>query len=179
VPPDVGEAINAACRAYQRFGEYYDAIESIRRRLEHEPLDEQELADLCRGHRIPSDFDVAQFCWKPDYDPFYYQQLKKRSQSVFLFRNEYIFQLPRTVVAEVPQLGHATYVFAKPAAIREFVHRYAATTRDEIRKNRGNVASELGYIGRVMHGSNPRRWLRELRQRIGEEVDYSMATLEA
>jgi hypothetical protein len=39
--------------------------------------------------------------------------LKKRSQNVYLFRDEYIFQLPCVIVAEVPQLGHATYIFAK------------------------------------------------------------------
>jgi hypothetical protein len=178
VPSEAAEAMNTALRAYQRFGQYYEAIERIRLRLEHEPLDERELSDLCRRFRIPNDFDVSQFCWKADYDPFFYEQLKKRSLNVFLFRSEYVFQLPRRVVAEIPQLGHATYVFAKPADIREFVRRYAETTRDEIRRNRGNVATELGYIGRVTHGSNPRQWLRELRQRVGEAVDYSLATLE-
>jgi hypothetical protein len=178
VPSDAGEAIKNAQRTYQRFGEHYDAIERIRLRLEYEPLDERELSDLCRCLRIPADFNVSQFCWKADYDPYFYEQLKKRSLNVFLFRNEYIFQLVRTVVAEIPQLGHATYVFAKPADIREFVRRYAQTTRDDIRRNRGNVASELGYIGRVMHGKDPRHWVRELRQRVGDAVDYSLASPE-
>ena len=176
VPPDATEAVNADRCAHERFGQYHDSIERIRLRLEREALDERELSDLCRRFRIPGDFDVAQFCWKADYDPFFYQQLRKRSIDVFLFRNEYIFLLPRRVVAEIPQLGHATYVFAKPTDICEFVRRYAQTTRDEIRRNRGNVASELGYIGRVMHGSNPRHWLRDLRQRVGEPVDYSLST---
>jgi hypothetical protein len=175
-PPDAAQAVSAARRAYERFEQYHDSIERIRLRLEREPIEERDLVELCRKLRIPGDFDVAQFCWKPDYDPFFYQQLKKRSVKVFLFRNEYIFQLARTVVAEVPQLGNATYVFAKPADIQDFVARYAGTSRDDIRKNRGNVASELGYIGRVMHGHNPRQWLRALRQYLGEPIDYSMAT---
>ena len=176
VPPDAAEAVNAARRAYDRFGQYHDSIERIRLRLEYEALDERDLSDLCRRLRIPGDFDLAQFCWKAGYDPFFYQQLKKRSINVFLFRNEYIFLLPRRVVAEIPKLGHATYVFAKSTDIREFVRRYAETTRDDIRRNRGNVASELGYIGRVMHGSDPRHWLRDLRQSIGEPVDYSLSS---
>jgi hypothetical protein len=171
LPADAAETINAARRSYQKFGEHYDAIEPIRLGLEQEPLEEEELKDLCRKFRIPAGYDVAQFCWKPDYDPFFYQQLRKRAVNVFLFRGEYIFQLARTVVAEVPQVGNATYVFARPADIREFVKRYAATTRDDIRKNRGNVAEELGFIGRVMHGVNPRKWLIELRSRIGEPAD--------
>jgi len=47
--------------------------------------------------------------------------------------------------------------------------------RDDIRKNRDNVAQQLGFIGRVMHGSNPRSWDRELRRRIAETVDYSLS----
>jgi hypothetical protein len=174
LPSDAAEAIKAARRAYERFGEHHDAIARIRERLQREPLDESAVAELCRQLRIPSDFDIAQFCWKADYDPFFYQQLKKRSQNLFLFRDEYIFQLARTVVAEVPQLGHATYVFAKPADMLGFVRLYANTTRDDIRRNRANVGAELGFIGRIMHGTNPRRWLAELRNRIGELVDYSL-----
>ena len=162
VPADAQEVLAAARRSCQLFGEHHDDMELVRARLAQEPLDEQELADLCRSVGIPPDFDLAQFCWKPDYDPYFYQQLKKRSQNVYFLRDEYIFQLPRAIVAEVPQLGHASYVFAKPAEVREFVHRYAATCRDNIRKNRGNVAQRLGFIGRVSHGSNPRTWLRAM-----------------
>jgi hypothetical protein len=138
-------------------------------------LDQRELGDLCRRLRIPPDFDIAQFCWKPDYDPYFYQQLKKRSQNVYLFRDEYIFQLPRAIVAEVPQLGHATYIFAKTDDVREFVRKYATTCRDDIRKNRNNVAEQLGFAARVMHGSSPHRWNRELQSRIGEPVDYTLS----
>jgi hypothetical protein len=38
---------------------------------------------------------------------------------------------------------------------REFVRRYATTTRDDIRRNRGNIATEPGFIGRVMRGNHP------------------------
>ena len=175
LPSDATRALAAARRSYQRFGEYHDAIERVRVRLAREPLDQQELADLCRSLGIPPDFDVAQFCWKPDYDPYFYQELKKRSCNVYFLRDEYIFQLPRAVVAEIPQLGHATYVFAEPADASKFVRRYAAVCRDDIRKNRGNVAHQLGFIGRVMHGNSPRTWLRELRTRIGEGVDYALS----
>jgi hypothetical protein len=175
VPSDAQKCLAEALRSYQRFGEYYDAIEHVRMRLQREPLDQSQLVDLCRGLGIPQDFDIAQFCWKPDYDPYYYQQLKKRSQNVYLFRDEYIFQLPRVIVAEVPQVGHATYIFAKTGEVREFVSNYAVTSRDNIRKNRANAAQQLGFIGRVMHGRNPRAWNRDVIARIGEAVDYSAA----
>ena len=126
---------------------------------------------------VPSDFEIAQFCWKPDYDSYFYQQLKKRSQNVYFLRDQFIFQLPRAIVVEIPQLGHATYIFTKPPSVREFVHKYAITSRDDIRKNRGNVAQQLGFIARVMHGSNPRRWAGDLRARIGETPDYSLFSI--
>ncbi|MFN7998428.1 MAG: hypothetical protein U0Q18_32705 [Bryobacteraceae bacterium] len=173
MPSDATRSFAAARRSYQRLGEYHDAIERVRVLLAREALDQRELADLCRSLGIPPDFDVAQFCWKPDYDPYFYQELKKRSRNIYFLRDEYIFQLSRAIVAEVPQLGHATYVFAEPTEVREFVRRYATTGRDDIRKNRGNVAHQLGFIGRVMHGNDPRTWLRELRTRIGEGVDYA------
>ncbi len=175
VPSDAQKSLADARRSYQRFGEYYDAIELVRTRLQREPLDRSELSNLCRNLGIPPDFDIAQFCWKPDYDPYFYQQLKKRSQNVYLFRDEYIFDCRTAIVAEVPQLGHATYIYAKAVDVRQFVAKYAKTCRDDIRKNRGNVAQQLGFIARVMHGRNPRRWERNLRARIGEPVDYSLS----
>jgi hypothetical protein len=175
VPSDATRSLAAARRSYQRFGEYHDAIERVRGLVARQPLDQHELGDICRDLGIPPDFDVAQFCWKPDYDPYFYQELKKRSRNIYFLRDEYIFHVPRAIVAEVPQLGHATYVFAEPADVHDFVRRYAATCRDDIRKNRKDVAHQLGFIGRVMHGKSPRTWLRELRSRIGEGVDYTLS----
>jgi hypothetical protein len=91
VPSDVDRSLAEARRLYQRFGQYHNAIEHVRVRIQSQPMDERDLSDLCRRLGIPSDFDIAQFCWKPDYDPYFYQQLKKRSQNVYLFRDEYIF----------------------------------------------------------------------------------------
>ena len=96
---------------------------------------------------------------------------------MFLFRDEYIFEMERATVVEVPQQGHATYVFSRPVNLDQWVRGYARTVKDDIRQNRGNVAEQLGFLGRVMHGRNPRTWLRELRSRIGEPVDYSLCDL--
>src|SRR5262249_32757548 len=142
--------------------------------VEDEPGEERDLAEVWRKLRLASDFEVFQLCWQPDFDRFFFDQLKKRSINIFLFRGEFIFELARIVVAEVPQLGNATYVFTRPADIREFVRRYATTTREDIRRNRGDIGTELGFIGRVMHGNHPKKWLNDLRGRIGEPVDYTL-----
>jgi hypothetical protein len=83
------------------------------------------------------------------------------------------------VVVETPQLGHATYLFAKPASMENFLALYIRSSKEDIRLNRNNVAERLGFLGRVVHGVNPRAWLKELRARLGEPVDCSAAAAAA
>ncbi len=124
---------------------------------------------------MPPDFDIAQISWKPDYDSFFYSQLLKRSRKLFLFRDEYVFELEQAVVVEVPEQGHATYVFSRPNSLEQWMRIYSKTSKDAIRRHRLNAAEQLGFVGRVMHGRNPRTWLAEVRAKIGESVDYSLA----
>ena len=93
----------------------------------------------------------------------------------YLFRDEYIFDVEKAVAIEKPQLGHATYVFAKPRSMDGFLAQYIKITKDDIRRNRNNAAERLGFLGRVIHGTNPRVWLREVRQRVGEGIDFEVA----
>ena len=175
VPADLRINLDSARRTYARFGQFFDSIQALRARIEREPLEREDLQRLCNQAGIPSDFDIAQISWKPDYDSFFYNQLRKRSRKFFLFRDEYIFELERAIVVEVPEQGHATYVFSRPSKLDLWVRDYSSTPRDDIRRNRNNAAERLGFIGRVMHGRNPRTWLRELRAKIGEPVDYTLA----
>jgi hypothetical protein len=175
LPGDTQEVLANARKTYHRFGEFYDAIQKIRLRLEREPLERTELTRICDELRIPPDFDIAQISWKPDYDSFYYAQLRKRTRKLFLFRGEYIFELEFAMVVEVPQQGHATYVFSRPPDLDQWVRSYAQAVKDDIRQNRRNAAEQLGFLGRVMHGRNPKAWLRTLRAKVGEPVDYSHA----
>jgi len=123
---------------------------------------------MCSELRIPGDFDIAQISWRPDYDPFFYRQLSRPARRIFLFRGEYIFDVEKAVVVETPQLGHATYVFAKPRGMESFLALYTKTTKNNIRQNRDNIAAQLGFLGRVIHGTDSRAWLKEVRQRVGE-----------
>ncbi|MGA9058519.1 MAG: hypothetical protein WB763_18625 [Terriglobia bacterium] len=178
LPADIATQIETARRSYHRFGEFSEALEQIRTRIEHEPLEREQLRSLCWDLGIPGDFDVAQISWKPDYDPFFYQQLCRRARQLYLFRDEYILDLPRVIVVETPQLGHATYLFSKPQNIEAFLAAYVATTKEAIRQNRANVAERLGFLGRVVHGPNPRIWLRTLTARLGEAADHAEAASE-
>ncbi len=99
--------------------------------------------------------------------------MRKRSKTWFLFREEYLFVWHNILIAEIPSLGHATYLFLRPQNLEEFLAAYAKTARDEVRRNRDEVASRLGFIGRVVRGRRKMRWLNEVLTRAGEQVERS------
>jgi len=176
LPSNIAEQVAEARRTHHRFGQFAEALDRIRARLESVPIERGELQALCSRLGMPGDFDVALITWKPDYDAFFYKQLSKRSRCLYLFRSEYIFDLERTVVVETPQLGHATYLFSKPASTSEFLALYSKVAREDILRNRGNVAEKLGFLGRLIHGHKPAAWLKDLKARIGEIPDYVEAS---
>ena len=137
-------------------------------RIEREPVAKSELERLCGEAGIPGDFYVTQVTWQPGYDAFYYRELLKRARTMYLFRDEYSFELALAIAVETPQSGHATYLFARRQSIDGFLAVYTSVTRADIRQNRGNAAERLGFMGRVVHGANSTSWLKELRVRLGE-----------
>jgi hypothetical protein len=168
LPEGVEKDILEARRTHTRFGRYWREIDILRKHVEYIPTERKELSYHCTQQGLPGDFDVAQLTWRPDYDAYYYDQLNQRARTMFVFRDEYIFDLERSVVVEMPKAGHATYVFAKPGDVGEWVWDYAKTTRHDIRLNRDNVAESLGFRGRVVHGKSKTEWLRDLQMKIGE-----------
>jgi hypothetical protein len=175
LPANIPEQATEARETHHRFGQFADVLDDIRAGVESAPIERDELQRRCSGLGIPVNFDVALITWKPDYNVFYYRQLCKGARHVYLFRSEYIFDLESAVVVETPQLGHATYLFSKPASMIEFLAIYKTFTRDDIRHNRNNAAERLGLLGCLVHGHNLRAWLRELKGRLGEPVNYAEA----
>ena len=43
------------------------------------------------------------------------------------------------------------------------------------RRDRANIGEKLGFLRRIIPGSNPRSWEKELKARIGEATDYAVA----
>jgi hypothetical protein len=173
LPANIQEHVVTAKKTFHRFGQYSRAIEQLRLRIDREPVEKRELDRILGQLGVPADFDVAQITWRPDYDPFFYRQLAKRACRLFLFRDEYLFETSAGVAVETPQLGHATYLFTKPASMESFLALYTKVTKEDIRRNRDNVAARLSFVGRIVHGANPRSWLTELRARFGEPANYS------
>jgi curved DNA-binding protein CbpA len=175
LPANIAEQIAQARETHHRFGQFADALDQIRARIESNPIERADLQKMCVAAGIPGDFDVALINWKPEYEAFYYKQLCKRARHVYLFRSEYIFDCEAAVLVEVPRLGHATYLFSKPANMREFLAVYSRATRLEILQNRGNIAERLGFLGRLVHGRNSQTWLKELRTHLSEPLSYAEA----
>jgi hypothetical protein len=175
---DFQQQVETAKTSHHRFGRYSRALNQIRLCLEHRAIERTELERMCSALGVPGDFDIAQINWRPDYDPFFYRQLSRRACRIYLFRGEYVFCLEKAVVAETPQLGHATYVFAKPRSMEGFLALYTTVTKEDIRCNRQNVGERLGFLGRAMHGTNRRVWLKEMRHRLGERIDFASAVVD-
>jgi hypothetical protein len=171
LPADFPQQLETARTTYHRFGQYSHTLDQIRLCLEHRAIERTELERMCSEMGIPGDFDIAQISWRPDYDPLFYRQLSRRARRIYLFRCEYIFDLEKAVIVETPQLGHATYVFAKPRSMETFLTLYTNVTKDDIRRNRDNIGERLGFIRRLVHGTNPRLWLQEIRRRADEKSD--------
>ena len=174
LPADMADQAETARKMYHRFGKFSEVLERIRTRIEREPVEREELRRICWDLHIPGDFDVAQINWRPDYDPFFYRHLCRRARRLYLFREEYIFELARAIAVETPQLGHATYLFAKPPGMQAFLAAYTRFTKEDIRQNRDNAAEKTGFLGRVVHGVNPRVWAKELDDRSSEPTCNSL-----
>ena len=175
LPANIAEQIAEARKTHHRFGQFAEALGQIRARIESAPVERADLQKLCADLGIPADFDISLITWKPDYDAFYYKQLCNRARRLYLFRSEYIFDLEQAVIVETPQLGHATYLFSKPASMSEFLAVYESVMKGDIRNNRNNVAERLGFLSRIIHGHNPRTWTKELKTRLSEPVDFAEA----
>lgn len=170
LPSDLPDGIAKARKIHQQMGRYASALKGLRERLESEPIEVGELREICCGLGMESDFDVASITWKPDYDAFFYNELRERARFLYLFRAEYIFQLERVVVVETPQSGHATYLFTRPTSMAEFLTTYRKVTREDILQNQANTAERLGFIGRLIHGDRLDVWLEELKMHLGEQA---------
>lgn len=168
LPADISERIQAARRRHHIFGRHAEFFARLRARIEREPVEKSEIERLFGEVGIPGDFGAEQVTWKAGYDAFYYRELFKRARRVYLFRDEFIMELEHAVALERPDSGYATYLFANPHNMESFLAAYSLATRDDIRRNRRNIAERLGFLGRVGHGKVTRAWLRELNLRLGE-----------
>jgi hypothetical protein len=172
LPGDIGSDIERARAIHALLGEHADAIAKIRAEIEKQPVEHVQIQEWFDRIAASRHLRQQHVTWRPDYDLYYFEQLRKRSATWFLFQGEYLFVWNHVLISEVPQPGHATYVFARPSNVDAFMSRYSQVRREDVRTNRGNVATALGFVGRVVRGQKKTRWLADVLKLAGEKADY-------
>lgn len=171
VPEGLMADIVGARAFHALLGRHADLIRQIAAQIESHPAEHSLVEKWFRDFNAEPGLRPQHVNWQPDHDEFYFEELRKRSKTWFLFRDEYLFVWHKILIAEIPALGHATYIFSRPANLEEFMAAYAKTERDDVRRNRHDVASRLGFIGRVVRGQRKMRWLNDVLKRAGEQVE--------
>lgn len=170
VPESLSEDIERARAFHYLSGHHAEILGRVREQVAREPVEVGTIQfwfdELGTAPKLRP--EVA--TWQPDYDEYYFDQLRQRARVWFLFRDEYLFVLPGAVVSEIPMAGHASYIFAEPADLDRFLLHYSGVVRSDIRSNKANVATELGFVGRVVRGTKKRRWLADVLKHCGPPV---------
>jgi hypothetical protein len=171
VPEGLMADIDSARAFHGLLGRHSDLIRQIATQIDSQPAEHSLVDNWFRDFNAASELRPQHVNWQPDFDEFYFEELRKRSKTWFLFRDEYLFVWQTLLIAEIPALGHATYLFLRPENLEEFMAAYAKTERDDVRRNRHDAASRLGFIGRVVRGQRKMRWLNDVLTRAGEQVE--------
>jgi hypothetical protein len=172
IPEAVHADVDSARAIHRLLGEHADVVERVRALIETEPVEYKLVQKWFDELGVSVQLKPQHVSWQPDYDVYYFDELGRHATTWYLFRREFLFVLPHVLVSEVPESGHATYVFAKPENMEAFLTRYATATREDIRHNRSNRGGELGFVGRVLRGRRKKRWLANLLKLAGEKADY-------
>lgn len=172
MPASLPQDVQMAQQIHALLGQHADLVRHVRQQCEKAPVEHSQVQDWFDEAGASFHLKPHHPTWRPDYEPYYFEQLRKLSQTWFLFRDEYLFVWRNILIAEIPEPGHATYCFTKPANLDEFLAAYAKLTRDDIRRNRGNLSPSLGFIGRVVRGKRKKRWLADVLKQAGEKADY-------
>lgn len=172
MPPSLAADIRSALEMHSFVGQHSDLLRHVREQCEKAPIEHILVQSWFDQAGASGRLKPHHVSWLPDYEPFYFEQLRKRSRTWFLFREEYLFVWDKVLIAEIPVPGHATYVFEKPANLDGFLTRYSTLTRADIRRNRDNLATHLGFVGRVIRSNKKKRWLVDVLSLSGASPRY-------
>lgn len=172
LPDNLGEDVARARAIHHLLGEHTDVVRRVREEIEKRPVDHSTVQRWFDDLAVSPALKPQHVAWHADFDAYYFDQLRRRATTWYLFGREFLFVLANVIISEIPQAGHATYVFAKPQSLDAFMRRYDGTTREDIRHNRANRASDLGFVDRVVRGKRKKRWLASVLELAGEKADY-------
>ena len=166
----IASRFEAARAFWERFHPHADIVALLRAQLEQEAIEFQQAAEWCHAHGVRAHVDARWINWEPDYEECFYRELAARARAVYLFRNEYLFVFDRTVVSEIPQAGHASYIFHPSTSLDAFLRSYAQTTRHAIRTEPKTARETLGYAGRIPHLRDLSVWIEKIARTFASPV---------
>lgn len=172
LPSNIAPDVERAKAIHALLGEHADVLARIRAEIEKQPVEHVQIQEWFDRIAASQHLRPQHVTWRPDYDLYYFEQLRKRSATWFVFEGEYLFVRNHVLISEVPQPGHATYVFRRPSDLGTFMTRYSKATREDVRANRGNAATDLGFVGRIVRGQKKKRWLADVLKLASEKADY-------
>ncbi|MEZ5401159.1 MAG: hypothetical protein R2729_15925 [Bryobacteraceae bacterium] len=177
VPAGLSDDVRDARTMHALLGQHAELIRRVRAECEKAPVEARRVREWFDAAGASARLEPQHVNWRPEYEPYYFDELRKRSCTWFLYRSEYLFVWANVLIAEVPAAGRAPYVFARPADLTKFLSRYPDSDRNEIRRNAGDRATELGFVGRVIRGKSSAQWLKSL-LRLADEAGVCFASLD-
>ena len=166
----VAPRFEAARAFWEHFHPHADTVALLRARLEQEAIEAQQAADWCQAHGVRPPIEARWINWEPDYEETFYRELAARARAVYLFRNEYLFVFDEAIVSEIPQAGHASYIFRPNTSLDAFLASYAHTTRHAIRTEPKTARKGLGYVGRIPHVKDLAAWIARIEGTVPRPV---------
>jgi hypothetical protein len=169
-PSSVAPRFEAARTLWEHFHPHADIVALLRARLEQEAIEAQQAAEWCHAQGVRPPIEARWVNWGPDYEECFYRELAARARAVYLFRNEYLFVLDQTVISEIPEAGHASYIFRPNTSLDAFLGSYTQTTRHAIRTEPKTARKRLGYIGRIPHLKDLSAWIARFEGTVANPV---------
>jgi hypothetical protein len=101
LPVDIASDIERAKAIHAVLGDHADALATIRAETENQPVEHVQIQEWFE--RIAASRHLRQHVtWRPAYDLYYFEQLRRRSATWFLFPGEYLFLWQHVLISEVP-----------------------------------------------------------------------------
>ena len=114
LPDSIAADVERAKAIHALLGEHAELVVRIQEEVEKRPVEHTQVQHWFDQLGASSHLKAHHVTCRPDYEPYYFEQLRTRSRTWFLFRNEYLFLWPNVLIAEVPEQGHATTCLPNP-----------------------------------------------------------------
>ena len=130
MPDGIAEYVQQARAMHALLGQHAELLRKIRAECEKAPVEHTQIQAWFDAAGAWAELKPQHVNWRPEYEEFNFEKLRRRSLRWFVFRDEYLFVWRNVVLAEIPASGHATYLFAPRADLNVFPMAKPGTSED-------------------------------------------------